>query len=180
MHAHPLPSGIVLVNLQLPILLQWRLLVPSAISHAIGCRRFVLPILHSVPAVSFPLRLQFLAPNGSPLRLASNLIQHCVTLPALSGHRLVLRWCRGIFTRIIDRFHRPVAPNVILANPPYVRHHHLSCEEKERLRALTFRMTGINVHGLAGLYVYFVLLATAWMADGGYAAWLIPFRVYGR
>jgi len=30
------------------------------------------------------------------------------------------------------------------------------------------------VHGLAGLYVYFVLLATAWMADGGYAAWLIP------
>ncbi len=81
---------------------------------------------------------------------------------------------QGDFTRIIDGFHRWVKPNLILANPPYVRHHHLSGEEKERLRALTFRLTGVQVPGLAGLYVYFVLLATAWMADGGYAAWLIP------
>jgi hypothetical protein len=81
---------------------------------------------------------------------------------------------QGDFTRIIDGFHQQGAPNLILANPPYVRHHHLSCEEKERLRALTYRMTGVHVHGLAGLYVSFVLLATAWLADDGYAAWLIP------
>jgi type I restriction-modification system DNA methylase subunit len=92
------------------------------------------------------------------------------TLWASSGLEVV----QGDFTRIVDRFHRSGAPNLILANPPYVRHHHLSFEEKERLRALTLRMTGVNVHGLAGLYVYFVLLATAWMADDGYAAWLIP------
>ena len=64
--------------------------------------------------------------------------------------------------------------NLILANPPYVRHHHLSREDKERLRTLITRLNGVEVNGLAGLYVYFVLLATAWMEDSGYAAWLIP------
>jgi hypothetical protein len=47
-------------------------------------------------------------------------------------------------------------------------------EDKERLQGLTFKMTGVEVNGLAGLYVYFLLLATAWMEDGGIAAWLIP------
>jgi adenine-specific DNA-methyltransferase len=81
---------------------------------------------------------------------------------------------RGDFTRIVAESGRPVAPNLILANPPYVRHHHLQREEKERLQALAYQMSGVNVNGLAGLYVYFLLLATAWMEDGGYAAWLIP------
>lgn len=81
---------------------------------------------------------------------------------------------RGDFTRIVASSSRPVAPNLILANPPYVRHHHLKREDKERLQALTHRMTGVEVNGLAGLYVYFLLLATAWMEEGGYAAWLIP------
>lgn len=35
-------------------------------------------------------------------------------------------------------------------------------------------MTGVEVNGLAGLYVYFLLLATAWLEDDGIAAWLIP------
>lgn len=68
----------------------------------------------------------------------------------------------------------PAAPNLILTNPPYVRHHHLDREEKERLQSLAYRMTGVKVNGLAGLYVYFMLLATAWMEDGGLAAWLVP------
>jgi adenine-specific DNA-methyltransferase len=80
----------------------------------------------------------------------------------------------GDFTRIVGGVSCPTAPNLILANPPYVRHHHLDREEKERLQRLTQRMAGVEVNGLAGLYVYFPLLATAWMADGGYAAWLIP------
>jgi adenine-specific DNA-methyltransferase len=81
---------------------------------------------------------------------------------------------QGDFTRIVASSNRPVAPNLILANPPYVRHHHLEREDKERLQALAHRMTGVEVNGLAGLYVYFLLLASAWMEDGGYAAWLIP------
>jgi len=81
---------------------------------------------------------------------------------------------RGDFTRVVATGSCPPAPNVILANPPYVRHHHVNREDKERLQGLTFKMTGVEVNGLAGLYVYFLLLATAWMEDGGIAAWLIP------
>jgi hypothetical protein len=80
----------------------------------------------------------------------------------------------GDFTRVIAEDNRPPAPNLILANPPYVRHHHLAPEEKLRLRELTRRLTGFDINGLAGLYVYFLMLATAWMQDGGYAAWLVP------
>ena len=85
-----------------------------------------------------------------------------------------LELVRGDFTRIVATNGCPVPPNLILANPPYVRHHHLEPENKKRLQALAYRMTGVKVNGLAGLYVYFLLLATAWMEDGGYAAWLIP------
>lgn len=81
---------------------------------------------------------------------------------------------RADFTRLVANDSRPSSPNLILANPPYVRHHHLEREAKERLQALVCRMTGIEINGLAGLYVYFLLLATAWMEDDGYAAWLIP------
>ncbi|MFY9261793.1 MAG: N-6 DNA methylase [Gallionella sp.] len=80
----------------------------------------------------------------------------------------------GDFTRVIANGSCPTAPNVILANPPYVRHHHMSKEDKERLQDLTFKMSGVEVSGLAGLYVYFLLLATAWLEEGGVAAWLIP------
>ena len=81
---------------------------------------------------------------------------------------------RGDFTRVISNTSPEVSPNLILANPPYVRHHHLASSYKNRLQALVYRMSGVLINGLAGLYVYFVLLATAWMEDGGYAAWLVP------
>ncbi len=81
---------------------------------------------------------------------------------------------RGDFTRIVADRARLPAPNLILANPPYVRHHHLTRDDKDRLQALTRGMAGVEVNGLAGLYVYFLLLATAWMEEGGYAAWLVP------
>ncbi len=81
---------------------------------------------------------------------------------------------QGDFTRIVASPRCPVSPNLILTNPPYVRHHHIDREDKERLQALAYQMAGVKVNGLAGLYVYFVLLATEWMKDGGYAAWLVP------
>ena len=81
---------------------------------------------------------------------------------------------QGDFTRIITSAHRPAAPSLILANPPYVRHHHMESEDKKRLQMLSSQLAGVKVNGLAGLYVYFILLATSWMEEGGYAAWLIP------
>jgi hypothetical protein len=80
----------------------------------------------------------------------------------------------GDFTRIVENGSRPPSPNLVLANPPYVRHHHLDRKDKERLQALAYQMAGVEVNGLAGLYVYFLLLATAWLEDDGVAAWLIP------
>jgi len=80
----------------------------------------------------------------------------------------------GDFTRVVANGARPKAPNLILANPPYVRHHHINRCEKERLKELVFRLTGVEMNGLAGLYCYFLLLATSWLENDGYAAWLIP------
>jgi predicted RNA methylase len=78
------------------------------------------------------------------------------------------------FTRLIASDFNIAAPNLLLTNPPYIRHHHLDRATKERLQRLTRRLTGVEVNGLAGLYIYFLLLATSWMAEEGIAAWLIP------
>lgn len=80
----------------------------------------------------------------------------------------------GDFARVVANGECPAAPDLVLANPPYVRHHHLSRDDKLRLQRLVQERTGVRVSGLAGLYVYFLLLATEWMADDGVAAWLIP------
>ncbi len=80
----------------------------------------------------------------------------------------------GDFTRVVADVTQLTPPNLILANPPYVRHHHLTRDDKARLQQLVHELVGIEVSGLAGLYVYFLLLATAWMADDGIAAWLVP------
>jgi adenine-specific DNA-methyltransferase len=63
---------------------------------------------------------------------------------------------------------------LLLANPPYVRHHHMTAAEKTRLTTRALRDLGIKVSGLSGLYVYFVLLSHAHLADNAISAWLIP------
>jgi len=64
--------------------------------------------------------------------------------------------------------------NLIVCNPPYVRHHHLSSLDKSRLREAVRLSSGIHINGLSGLYCYFLCLSHAWMMDGGIAIWLIP------
>lgn len=63
--------------------------------------------------------------------------------------------------------------NLILCNPPYVRHHHIK-QDKARLQLAAQRSTGIRLSGLSGLYCYFLTLTHSWMVDGAIAAWLIP------
>lgn len=74
--------------------------------------------------------------------------------------------------------------NLLICNPPYVRHHHVPTAEKNRLLALVRQTTGIQLNGLAGLYGYFMLLCHPWMAEAGLAGWLIPSEFmdvnYGR
>jgi hypothetical protein len=64
--------------------------------------------------------------------------------------------------------------NLVLTNPPYVRHHHLTGVEKDRLKAQLARSLKLTISGLAGLYCYFLLHAHDWMEENGLAVWLIP------
>ncbi len=64
--------------------------------------------------------------------------------------------------------------NLLICNPPYVRHHHIDASEKQRLKAQVRLASGINMNGLAGLYCYFLGLSHQWMTRGGLAGWLVP------
>jgi len=64
--------------------------------------------------------------------------------------------------------------NLIISNPPYVRHHHLTASCKTRLKNIVAQELGLEVSGLTGLYCYFLLLCHQWMTDDGVAGWLIP------
>lgn len=74
--------------------------------------------------------------------------------------------------------------NLLICNPPYVRHHHLSSADKNRLNGIVRQSLGINLSGLSGLYCYFMCIAHSWMAKDSLAAWLIPSEFmdvnYGR
>lgn len=75
-------------------------------------------------------------------------------------------------------------PNLLVCNPPYVRHHHIDSAEKRRLHDLVAERCGVEVSGLTGLYGYFMLIGNNWLADGGVAVWLVPSEFlevnYGR
>jgi adenine-specific DNA-methyltransferase len=64
--------------------------------------------------------------------------------------------------------------NLIVCNPPYVRHHHLSGEDKERLREACQRACRLRTNGLSGLYCYFLVLCHGWLAADGLGVWLVP------
>ena len=63
--------------------------------------------------------------------------------------------------------------NLIVCNPPYVRHHHIN-EYKKELKSKAYEAADINLSGLSGLYCYFMALAHPWMEKDGLAIWLIP------
>jgi hypothetical protein len=84
-----------------------------------------------------------------------------------------LRVIPGDFTRLPPPAPRD-RPNLILTNPPYVRHHHLNQANKVRLKAMASAIAGTEVSGLTGLYCYFIMLSHSWLADGGMGVWLVP------
>ena len=99
--------------------------------------------------------------------------------PRYGIHALDLWAGRGLDVRVED-FTRAIPPvatelfNLLICNPPYVRHHHVLTVEKRRLRRLALDACGIEISGLAGLHCYFLGLGHAWMARGGLAGWLLP------
>lgn len=64
--------------------------------------------------------------------------------------------------------------NLIIANPPYSRHHHIDTETKKKLSANVLKHFGIEISGLAGLYCYFMILSSLWLKEEGISVWLVP------
>ena len=67
-----------------------------------------------------------------------------------------------------DRF------NLLICNPPYVRHHHIGERDKIRLQNTSEMTCGVRIAGLAGFYCYFLCMSHPWMQRGAIAGWLIP------
>lgn len=82
----------------------------------------------------------------------------------------------GLTLKLADFTYAEPSPhfNVVICNPPYVRHHHLRNGDKSRLQFRTRQASGMKVSGLAGLYCHFLGLSHAWMVADGVAGWLIP------
>ncbi len=89
-------------------------------------------------------------------------------------------WAGSILDFHIEDFTKALPPskdeekyNLIVCNPPYVRHHHIT-KDKKRLKESVLHASNINLSGLAGLYCYFIGLSQSWMTPNGVAIWLIP------
>lgn len=82
----------------------------------------------------------------------------------------------GLALKLADFTHAEPSPrfNMLICNPPYVRHHHLHNGDKARLQHRTQQASGMKLSGLSGLYCHFLGLSHAWMAEGGVGGWLIP------
>lgn len=74
--------------------------------------------------------------------------------------------------------------DLLVSNPPYVRHHHLSPEQKLKYSGVVQQAASIKLSGLTGLHAYFILVGTTLLKPNGIASWLVPgelFSVsYGR
>jgi adenine-specific DNA-methyltransferase len=80
----------------------------------------------------------------------------------------------GDFTKLDPAVMGSRLPNLIVTNPPYVRHHHMNSKTKGRIARVIQDRLGLRVSQLSGLYSYFILLSDAWLEEGGVGAWLVP------
>jgi predicted RNA methylase len=69
--------------------------------------------------------------------------------------------------------------NLLICNPPYVRHHHMDAPRKAAIQQRALEACGVKINGLSGLYCYFMGLSHPFMAQDGIAAWLIPSEFMG-
>ncbi|MCL2663969.1 MAG: Eco57I restriction-modification methylase domain-containing protein [Oscillospiraceae bacterium] len=64
--------------------------------------------------------------------------------------------------------------NLVICNPPYVRHHLIDVARKLCIKNKTEMTSGVKLSGLAGLYCHFLLQSVRWMEEDAVAGWLIP------
>jgi len=61
----------------------------------------------------------------------------------------------------------------MIANPPYIRHHRLSPEQKKSLSEFAHKATGRHIDARAGLHVYFLIRALQTLAPEGRLAFIV-------
>jgi hypothetical protein len=93
-----------------------------------------------------------------------------VALSLWSNDGLVVNNCD--FTKIEQTKNNQV--DLLVCNPPYVRHHHINEQEKQRLVNYTKSRHGLSVSKLAGLYCHFIFKAHDFVKPDGISVWLIP------
>jgi len=62
----------------------------------------------------------------------------------------------------------------IVANPPYIRHHRLSLEQKNQFRKISLVNLGSTLDRRAGLHIYFLIQALTLLDKGGRLAFIMP------
>jgi len=62
----------------------------------------------------------------------------------------------------------------IISNPPYIRHHRLSKDTKDKLASISISILGKKIDGRAGIHVYFLLLALDNLKKNGKLAFIMP------
>lgn len=62
----------------------------------------------------------------------------------------------------------------IVANPPYIRHHRLSKELKEKLKNFSEEILGKAIDGRAGLHIYFLIQSLELLEKDGRLAFIMP------
>lgn len=87
-----------------------------------------------------------------------------------------------IHTEIFEEDFLNFQPNekfdLLISNPPYSRHHHITKEAKELYGEAVRRETGVRISSLAGLHAYFILRGNELLSPDGYAFWLIPSELF--
>jgi len=64
--------------------------------------------------------------------------------------------------------------DLLIANPPYVRHHHINEIDKKVLVDNAQSALNIKVSALSGLYCHFLFHAHEFIKENGISVWLIP------
>jgi len=62
----------------------------------------------------------------------------------------------------------------IVANPPYIRHHRISQEQKDCFRKISLFNIGNTLDGRAGLHIYFLIQALSLLDKNGRLAFIMP------
>lgn len=118
--------------------------------------------------------LRVLSPDRIETAIGYEVDPECAKTTSQLWSKTPLKLIIADFTEVFPPEKEHLKSNLLICNPPYVRHHHLSPETKQSLRELGIKSAGIQLSGLAGLYCYFLLAAHQWMSQDGLACWLIP------